>query len=41
MIITVLSVLAAFSAVFGMLCFLAYCGRSFDAEARKVEEAGR
>lgn len=34
-----LSVLAAFAVVGGMLCFLVYCGKALDAEAKKVEDA--
>lgn len=40
MMILWLSVLAAFSAVGGMLCFLAYCGSALDAEAKRVEGRG-
>ncbi len=38
MMITILSVLAAFSVVIGMLGFLVYCGKVFDAEAKKVAD---
>lgn len=41
MMILWLSVLAAFSAVGGMLCFLVYCGRAIDAEADRGEEFRR
>lgn len=36
-----LSVLAAFMVVGGMLSFLVYCGKALDAEAKRVEDAGR
>jgi len=36
-----LPVAGAFIVVFGMLCFLAYCGASIDAEDAKVREAER
>lgn len=41
MIATILSLLGAFAVVCAMLGFLVYCGKAFDAEARKVEEYGR
>lgn len=36
--IMLLSVLGAFTSVGGMICFLVYCGRAFDAEAARVED---
>jgi len=37
MTILYLSVLAAFACVLGMLAFLVYCNREFDAEAKRGE----
>lgn len=36
--VTMLSLLGAFSVVLGMLAFLVYCGKVFDDEAKKVAD---
>lgn len=38
---TLLPVLGAFAVVAGMLCFLVWCGKQFDAEAAAVERFRR